>query len=199
MRARIFEPFFTTKEPARAPAWAWRWSSASSSSHGGWIECTSAVGRGTCFDIYLPHTTRPSTEDAQPEEVPARGTETLLLADDEPLIRALGNTFLSHFGYTVLLAEDGAEAVEIYRREQGRVALVIMDMTMPQLSGRDAFRLLRQLKPDVKVIFCSGYSADTLSTAEEAALAAGFVAKPYKPGDLARAVRTALDRERQCQ
>jgi len=93
-----------------------------------------------------------------------------------------------------VLAEDGVEAVDVYRRDRAAIAVVVLDMTMPRLSGRDAFLQLRQIDPAVNVIFTSGYAAESLD-ADEVAGACGFIRKPYRPAELARAVRDALDRQ----
>jgi CheY-like chemotaxis protein len=101
-------------------------------------------------------------------------------------------TILTRYGYTVLLAEDGAEAVEVFRGAGGTIDLVLLDMTMPKRSGPEALAEIRQIDPHVKAIYLSGYSADSL-TAADAANTSAFLNKPFKPADLARTVRTALD------
>jgi CheY-like chemotaxis protein len=118
-------------------------------------------------------------------------TATLLMVDDEPLIRALGRTVLERAGYKVLLAADGQEAVELYRRAHATIDLVILDLTMPRLSGADALRQLTELDPTVRVILSSGYSD---SSEEDLAYpqVRATVAKPYRPDDLLRGVRAAL-------
>src|SRR5262249_18376945 len=122
-----------------------------------------------------------------------QGHETILLADDEPMIRNLGRTILQSYGYRVLLAQDGVEALEVYQREQSAIDLVILDLTMPRLSGRDTFRQLVALNLDVRILFASGYSADNVTEAEHEHVL-GFVGKPYRPDDLAQTVRAALDK-----
>jgi PAS domain S-box-containing protein len=193
VRAHMYEPFFTTKEVGKGTGLGLAVVFAAVKRHDGWIECDTAPGRGTCFDVYLPRTGLRGSVHAKPDAPPEGGHETVLVADDEPLVRGLAQATLTQFGYTVLLAEDGVAAVESYRQHAGKISLVVLDMTMPRLSGRDTFLQLRQLDPAVRVIFSSGYSADSLSS-DEAAGASGFVSKPYRPRDLARAVREALDR-----
>src|SRR5581483_800770 len=133
----------------------------------------------------------PAAEEGPPEL--AEGCETVLVADDEPLLRDLARAILEGQGYKVALAGDGVEAVETYRRE--RSDLVVLDLTMPRLSGREALRHLREIDPEVRVLFASGYTAEHLRD-EEQRQVLGFVKKPYRPEDLAYAVRTALDRGR---
>jgi PAS domain S-box-containing protein len=195
---RIFEPFFTTKAPDKGTGLGLAMVFGIIKQHHGWITCCSKVGEGSRFDLYLPRY-QPQTETvvAPPDGRPtaARGHETILLVDDEPMIRNLGRTILQRYGYQVLLAEDGLQAVEVFRRHASGIDLVILDLTMPRLSGRDAFRRLRQLDPDVRVLFASGYSAEHL-TEEEHTRVLGFVSKPYRPQELAQRVREALDRAR---
>jgi PAS domain S-box-containing protein len=215
----IFEPFFTTKQPGKGTGLGLAMVFGIVNQHQGWIECTSpyapdALGRepgaraagdnnhagqraaGARFDIYLPrYLPKIVVETARPPVMngaACAGRETVLLVDDEPMIRNLGRTILQAFGYSVQLAEDGVEAVEMYRREQRRIDLVILDLMMPRLSGQDAFRQLLKINPHVRVLFASGYSGEPIF-GPEGERALGFLAKPYRPDDLARAVRAALD------
>jgi PAS domain S-box-containing protein len=191
VRDRIFEPFFTTKGPGRGTGLGLAMVFGIVQQHKGWVECTSEVGGGTCFDVYLPRAAAAAEAPADPP-LPAAGRETVLLVDDDEMIRKVGAAILRRYGYEVLLAEDGQQAVDAYRERPGRVDLVILDLTMPRLSGQDAFHRLREVNPAVRVLFASGYSAETLSDAD-LRRARGFVSKPYRPEDLARAVRAALD------
>jgi CheY-like chemotaxis protein len=109
--------------------------------------------------------------------------------DDEDMIRELGRSVLEAAGFRVLEAQDGADAVELFRREDPRIDLVILDLTMPRLSGRDAFRSITTIRPDARVLFSSGYSTDDLS---DVTGAVGLLAKPYRPQELVSAVRRAL-------
>ena len=198
VRARIFEPFFTTKEVGKGTGLGLAMVFAIVREHRGWIECHSECGRGTRFDIYLPR-----TEAIQPQPVllsatplpTCSGNETILIADDEPMIRRLAVLVLERSGYTVLEAEDGQQAVELYEREQHRIDMVLLDLTMPNLSGQEAFRLMLRINPGVKVMFASGYAAEQIS-AEEQELILGFVKKPYRPDELIQAIQEALQRQR---
>lgn len=196
---RIFEPFFTTKAPGKGTGLGLAMVFGIVKQHQGWISCQSQPGKGTCFEIFLPRfepaahaeTTRLVTRS------PNHGRETILLVDDEPMIRNLGRAILQGYGYQVLLAEDGRDAIRRYESAREQIDLVILDLTMPHLSGRDAFQRLRQINPEVPVIFASGYSAEQVSEEDHEQIL-GFVGKPYRPEDLARVVRTALDhRQRQ--
>ena len=121
-----------------------------------------------------------------------RGGETILLADDEPMIRRLASTALQNHGYTVLQVEDGQEAVDLYEREHQRIDLVLLDLTMPTLSGQEALRKMLRINPQVKVMFASGYAAEQIS-AKERELIVGFVKKPYRPDELVQTIEEALN------
>ncbi len=195
IRSRIFEPFFTTKGPGKGTGLGLAMVFGIIQQHQGWIDCSSEVNQGTCFSVYLPRHGQVSAPGSSPARAkrPAGGNETILLADDEPSIRTLGRTILQRYGYRVVLAEDGQEAVELFQREKERIDLVILDLTMPRLSGHDAFRQLLDIDPKTRVLFASGYSAEHVSAAEHERIL-GFVSKPYRPDDLAHMVRAALDR-----
>ncbi|MBL8796413.1 MAG: PAS domain S-box protein [Planctomycetia bacterium] len=201
IRTRIFDPFFTTKEPGKGTGLGLAMVFGIVKQHQGWIECQSEVGKGTDFDIYLPRCAAEPAPPDSPPPVPAPaasahavngGQETILLVDDEAIIRNLGKTILQRYGYRVLLAVDGVEAVEVYSAHRAEIDLVILDLTMPRLSGQDALRQLLQLDPEVRVLFSSGYSSE-LVTASDREGVLGFVNKPYRPHELARTIRTTLD------
>jgi PAS domain S-box-containing protein len=194
---RIFDPFFTTKEPGKGTGLGLAMVFGIVKQHQGWIDCNSKVGAGTCFELYFPrlHTARtaPAASNGTRQGTPpGRGNETILLADDEPMVRNLGSMILQRFGYAVRVAADGQQAVDLYLRERHHIDLVILDLTMPGLSGRDAFRKLVQIDPAVRVLFASGFSAEHID-GPELDRVLGFVAKPYTCDELVRAVRTALD------
>jgi two-component system cell cycle sensor histidine kinase/response regulator CckA len=193
---RIYDPFFTTKGPGKGTGLGLAMVFGIVQEHHGWIDCASEVGQGTHFDVYLPRWSGAATTPERPVVFPAGGSETVLVVDDEALLRTLGQTILRRYGYDVLLAEDGLHALEVYGRERDRIKLVLLDLTMPRLSGRDTLRRLRQLDPAVPVLLASGYGAEQVLQSEGEHVL-GFVSKPYRPEDLAQAVRTALDRARE--
>jgi CheY-like chemotaxis protein len=191
----IFEPFFTTKEPGKGTGLGLAMVFGIVKQHHGWIECYSEVNQGTRFDIFLPrHRVEPPNlpAAAQPSLEISTATETILLVDDEPMLRDLGRRILQRHGYQILLAEDGRQAVEIYRREQQHIDLVILDLTMPHLSGRDALQQLLQINPAVRVVLASGYfSEDLTESGQEGVLS--FISKPYRDQDLVNTVRSILE------
>ena len=198
VRARIFEPFFTTKEFGKGTGLGLAMVFAIIKAHQGWIECQSEVGYGTRFDIYLPKTAQAvrSTPPPVPVVEPERqDSATILVVDDEPMIRKLAVLVLERNGFEVIEAEDGQQAVEIYERELDRIDLVLMDLTMPNLSGQEALRQMWQVNPDVKALFASGYAAEQI-TLEEQRRILGFVKKPYRPNELLQTIREALKRVR---
>ncbi|MFH1738355.1 MAG: PAS domain S-box protein [bacterium] len=194
-KSRIFEPFFTTKEIGRGTGLGLATAYGIVKQHDGWINVYSESGKGTTFKIYLPaeEEAAPRAEKKQEEEVRG-GTETVLLVDDEEMIRSLGESILQDLGYTALLAADGREALDLYRRERERIDLIILDLSMPHLSGREVLEQIHAMDPDAKVIISSGYSRKSLTEPFEEIGAAAYVAKPYRFADLARTVREVLDR-----
>jgi PAS domain S-box-containing protein len=196
IRGRIFDPFFTTKGPGKGTGLGLALVYGIVKQHHGWIECSSEVGRGTTFDVYLPRFDLPGQSKAEVARLevtaPQGGTETILLVDDEALIRNLGRTILQRYGYQVLLANDGLQALEIYQQEKERIALVILDLHMPQMSGTDVLVRLRKMMPAVRVLISSGNPSEHRTELVQAGIL-GFVEKPYRPQELAATVRTGLD------
>lgn len=195
IRDRIFDPFFTTKQVGQGTGLGLASVYGIVKQHNGWIELTSAKCQGTTFWIYFPRTDRPVAKKETPaaDRSVSGGNETVLFVDDEAPIRRLGETILRHHGYVVLLAKDGEEALQIYKREQGRIHLVILDLTMPKLSGWEVLRELARLNPAAKVLITTGHritehekELPDLGTIE-------FIMKPYRPAELAQMVRKVLD------
>jgi CheY-like chemotaxis protein len=194
VRAKIFDPFFTTKGVGKGTGLGLAVVYGVAKAHGGWVDVASAPGAGSRFDVYLP--CAPNTEklsasilEAQEDVLQGNG-ETVLLADDEVAVRELAKTSLEMAGYRVLLAADGAEAVEVFRKAKDQVQLVVLDASMPRMSGRQAFEAIRQIDPNVKVLFASGYHGGGLLP--DSAPGTRLLNKPYIPSQLSAAVREML-------
>ncbi|MGI8604219.1 MAG: ATP-binding protein [Verrucomicrobiales bacterium] len=193
---QIFEPFFTTKERGKGTGLGLATSYGIVQQHGGWIWCESRQGEGTTFRLYLPRNDKQELRvEAPPQrKLATRGTETLLLVDDEEGVRLVAETLLKSQGYRIIIAADGAEAVAKFEQYRDEIRMVLLDMSMPRMSGTEAYRQIRALDPAVPVIICSGYLVDL----EEFKIASvtrptGFVQKPYDFQDLLCTVRSILD------
>jgi CheY-like chemotaxis protein len=190
--ARIYEPLFTTKEHGTGLGLATAYGIVRQND--GHITVESGPGQGTTFRLYFPRVQieAPPVRAAEPAPVPG-GTETILLAEDEAPVRYIAARTLRSLGYTVLEAVDGIDALEVAGAHQGPVHLLIADVIMPQLCGKTLAAELRRERPELKVLFISGYPADVLT---DAALQPGvaFISKPYEPACLARRVRRSSQR-----
>ncbi len=196
-RNRIFDPFFTTKAIGKGTGLGLAIVYGIVKSHKGHIVCYSEPAKGTTFKIYLPAIQHLQTAISG-EEVEAlpRGTETILLVDDESFIRDIGRQILTEFGYTVLSAVDGESALEIYAREKEKIALIILDIIMPGMGGEQCLKKLVERHSPVKIIIASGYSANGLLGSILGGGAADFIDKPYDVGKMLRTIRRVLDGEK---
>lgn len=191
--SRIFEPFFTTKPTGQGTGLGLAMAYGIVRQHKGWIECQSTRGKGARFDIYLPRSASQPERKAKPAISMGQGSETILLVDDEPMIRNLGKLTLERCGYKVLLASDGHEAVKVFEERHVDIAVVVLDLTMPLMTGQEVLREIRKIDPSVRVLFASGYSADSFGGNDMSGIM-GFLQKPYRPDELAAAVRAAVDK-----
>jgi PAS domain S-box-containing protein len=192
---RIFEPFFTTKDPGKGTGMGLAMVYGIVKNHGGWIDVRSGAGRGTTFRVLLPASREPAVAPpAPPQPEPlAGGTETILFVDDEESLRILAVEMLGGLGYTVLTAGNGIEALARYSSMRGKIALVILDLVMPQMGGVETFQRIRELDPGARVLVSSGYAVEGRPENLLAEGAAGFIQKPYRLAALASAVRQALE------
>jgi CheY-like chemotaxis protein len=199
IQKQIFEPFFTTKEQGKGTGLGLATSFGIIEQHGGWIKVDSFPGKGTRFDIFLPRNEASAALGIPevPEDLaePKGGKETILVVDDELVVRSVAEAILRKHGYQVLSAEDGMEALDMLARHDGLIDLVLMDMTMPRLSGMDTFRHMRKGQaPNIPVVICSGYLVDLDGFAEATGSTPnGFLQKPYTVDDLTRTLRKVLD------
>jgi len=194
---RIFEPFFTTKEEGKGTGLGLASVYGVMQDHDGAITVYSELGTGTAFRLYfpLPPDTLGLYEDTapKPESYPT-GTGTILLADDEEMIRKTAGALLERLGYTVLPARDGLEALEIFKARKDEIGIVLMDMIMPKLGGRQTFEELRTLDATIPIVICSGFSkAEDLEALKEKGIS-GFLQKPFRHAQLAQAVAASIRR-----
>ncbi len=198
VRHRIFEPFFTTKEPGKGTGLGLAVTHSIVTSHGGWINLYSEEGRGAKFNIYLPVLETAAPDQKAPgQESYTGGTETILIVDDEPLVRDIGLSMLTELGYKVVTASNGAEAVSTYRARRKEIDLVIIDNIMPGMDGISAVRALKQIDNSVSVVLSSGYVADAQNLKD--AGFNGFLSKPYSLAQVAETVKRALGARKQPQ
>ena len=192
---RIFEPFFSTKKPGEGTGLGLAMVFGIVKKHDGHITCHSELGDGTTFRIYLPVIKEGKTklEVSTTREYAALGTETILLVDDEELIADLGKRILTQSGYRVLTANNGKEALQSYRQQKDEINLVILDMIMPMMGGKECLQELLKIDPYVKVLFASGYASGGRPRDATENGAKGFVSKPFNVQQLTRAVREAID------
>ncbi|HWQ90279.1 MAG TPA: ATP-binding protein, partial [Clostridia bacterium] len=198
--SRIFEPFFTTKEVGKGTGLGLATVYGIVKQHDGWIEVASEVDKGTAFTIYFPAVNEVPEASLVPvveDNADVRGgKETILVVEDEAVLRDMARLILEECGYQVLEAGSGVEALEVWNRHRERIDLVLTDMVMPEgVSGMDLAERLHAADPGVRIIFASGYSMDDIDTAFVREGRAGFIHKPYTHVTLAKAVRDALDRE----
>jgi PAS domain S-box-containing protein len=189
---KIFEPFFTTKTLGHGTGLGLATVYGIIRNHGGAIFATSALNQGTSFTLFLPASDKKFSPEIETPQAVARGSETLLLVDDEPMIIEVGRQILAALGYNVLTAASGEEALEIFGRGHDRIDLLIIDMIMPQMSGGELFDKLKKIKPTVKVLLASGYSIEGEAREILERGCAGFIQKPFTMSELSVKLRKML-------
>lgn len=195
MRKRIFEPFFTTKEKARGSGLGLSIIYGIIRQHNGAITVNSAPCKGSTFTVYLPVAKSKGRKLAIPQQViPFGGAEKILLAEDDQIVREYLSTILAQSGYSVVTASDGAEAETRFRENVDNISLVITDVVMPEKNGREIHEEIKKLRPETKIIYISGYTADIINRKGIVDRNIDFLMKPVSRGDFLQKVREVLDR-----
>ena len=194
-QSHIYDPFFTTKVVGKGTGLGLSMIYGIVMQSGGRIACSSEIGKGTTFRIYFPRVRQDETVSAPlPTHTDAAGgSETILVVEDENLVRKLMRTILESRGYFVLDAPGGEEAFHVCRRHKGPIHLLITDVVMPKMKGPEVADRLRSMYPEMKVLYVSGYTADMID--QHGVLESGthFIQKPFAPVDLLNRVRELLD------
>jgi PAS domain S-box-containing protein len=190
----MYDPFFTTKEPGQGTGLGLATVFGVMKAHGGHIACYSEVGVGTTFRMYFPAISEEEPWDlGTTEEMPEYGDETILIVDDDQMVRDLGREMLEWGGYKIITASDGLQAINIYREKGKEISLVILDLIMPVMGGKQCLKELLGMDPKTKVLIASGYSSNGPTKDALDSGAKGFLAKPFHSKELLTKVRKILD------
>jgi len=194
-QAHAFEPFFTTKPRGQGTGLGLAMVYGTVKQSGGFIWVYSEPGHGATFKIYLPRVDAPveSTAPPAPVERPPRGSETVLLAEDEPAVRAIAQQALERQGYTVLAAPSGADALALAAQHGATIHLLLTDVVMPGMSGRDLADRLTAQRPGTRVLYISGYTDNAIVRHGMLEPGLAYLQKPFRPDALVRKVREVLD------
>lgn len=198
VKEHLFEPFFTTKEKGKGTGLGLATCYGIVKQNNGHIQVQSELGEGTTFRIYFPEATeKPVSIHAKQTQQMQRGVETILLVEDEPSVRELASHILRQLGYTVLEAESGEQALSLVQQhEQTPIHLLLSDVVMPRMSGRELMQKLHALRPELKVLLMSGYADEAIARHGVMEPGVAFLQKPFSPEALASKVREILDRQR---
>ena len=194
-RERIFEPFYTTKEVGKGTGLGLSMVYGTIKQHDGYINVYSEPGKGTTFKVYLP-LIKSRIEEERPADLPAveRGTETVLVAEDDAQVRDLTKCVLEGYGYQVMEAEDGEEAMQVFNKNKDKIQLLILDVVMPKKNGKEVYDEIKKIRPDIKTVFTSGYNAEIIHKKGMLEKGFGFITKPCSPQELLKKVREELDK-----
>jgi len=195
IREKIFEPFFTTKDPGKGTGLGLAIVYGIIQQQNGSITVSSKPGEGTEVAIYFPLVQGAEGKMVHTSSCPMKnGTETILIAEDDDDLRRLNRELFEECGYCVIEAANGQEALDLYKEYQGTIDLLLFDVVMPKMNGREAFEEIRTLRPDMRVLFTSGYTSDALSSSHGIGMEFDCIAKPQPPEELMAKVREILDR-----
>ena len=192
----VFEPLYSTKEFDKGTGLGLSIVYGIIKKHNGYIVCQSTPGLGTIFQIYLPlmyPVAAVSQESVQQKAVEARPGDSILLAEDNEPLRLLGREILEEFGYSVIEAVDGEDALEKFRQQRGRLTLVILDVIMPKMNGRDVYDVMQSIDPKTPILFCSGCTEDVVVSRGGLDEGMFFLSKPFTPKELLMKIREVLD------
>ena len=195
IQQRIFDPFFTTKEMGRGTGLGLASVYGIVKNHEGFINVFSKKGQGTEFEIYLPASDKAVPTPKKAHEKFVEGRETVLLVDDEDMIIDVGTRMLKKLGYVVLTARDGKEAIDIFKQQQDKIDLIVLDMIMPQMGGGETYDRIKEIKPDVKVLLSSGFSINGQASEILNRGCNGFIQKPFNLQNLSQNLRAILEAE----
>lgn len=197
-RERIFEPFFTTKEVGKGTGLGLSIVYGIVKQHNGYINVESGPGKGTRFDIYLPLAKSPEIEEKKKTAgpTPARGTETILMAEDDLELRNITRSILEEFGYKVIEAIDGEDAIKRFMENKATIELLLIDGVMPKKNGMEVYEEIRKIKSDVKALLLSGYTGDSLHAKGILEGGLNFISKPISPQELMKKIREVIDETR---
>lgn len=193
IKRRNFEPFFTTKEVGKGTGLGLSIVYGIVKQHNGYVTCNSEPGKGSTFSVYLPITKAVVSETKSDEITGVEGrSKTILLAEDEPAVRELTKQVLENYGYTVIEAVNGEEAVKSFTENMNKIDMIIFDVIMPVMNGKEAYERIRKMKPGIKALLTSGYPSDFIQKQHISRQGVAFIAKPVSPASLIRKVEEEL-------
>ncbi len=192
---KIFEPFFTTDTSGEKKGLGLSVVLGIVKQHGGFVICESQEGAGTVIKMYLPLSADTSREQKFLEPDRMGGAETILIGEDEEALREITSEYLSLLGYRVIMAEDGRRALDLFRERSGEIDIVLMDIAMPGMGGLDVYREIKQIRPDIPVIFMTGYNLETVNFKSMTGKGINAIRKPFTMVVLAKKIRGILDQK----
>jgi CheY-like chemotaxis protein len=191
---RIFDPFFTTKDRSMGTGLGLASAYGIIKNHGGIINAHSVIGQGSTFDVYLPASSKKIVRKEDVNREALKGSETILLIDDEDIVIDIGGQILERLGYRAVTARSGKEAIEIYLANKNQINMVILDVIMPDMGGGETYDRLKKINPDIKVLLSSGYSINGQASEIMNRGCNGFIQKPFNMEQLSMKIRDILSK-----